>query len=219
MADGCGPAPSARGRGRPVGSDSAETRAAILRAALAVINARGYESATFKAIATRAGISRPTMHYYFATKEDLYNSLQREAHALVSACISAAKRRGTLLEQLNAFVAAARELDPSDGALMRFVITSRVEQHRHPGLRGNTPPVAEAVADFYAGIVDAAIRRGELPGDVDARAVVNLLSAMFWGVGFFAGFVHDSGTVSSVAKQLNALLRTGLLRQPQRLAV
>ncbi|MFV9636206.1 TetR/AcrR family transcriptional regulator [Mycobacterium neumannii] len=208
-----------RGRGRPVGSDSAETRANILRAARAVINERGYEAATFKAVAVRAGISRPTMHYYFATKEDLYDCLQREAYAAVSASIAAAKQRNTLLEQLTAFITAAGERDPSDGSMMRFVIASRLEQHRHPGLRGSVTPVAEAVADFYTWMVEEAMRRGEIPEGVDIQAVVNMLSAMFWGMGFFGRFVHGSEPAIAVAKQLNRLLRRGLLPSPASLAV
>ena len=41
----------ARRRGRPVGSDSVETRHRILRAARQVINERGFPAATFQAIA------------------------------------------------------------------------------------------------------------------------------------------------------------------------
>jgi AcrR family transcriptional regulator len=36
---------------------------AFPRAAREVINERGYEAANFQAIASRAGLSRPTMHY------------------------------------------------------------------------------------------------------------------------------------------------------------
>lgn len=202
-----------------MGSDSAETRADILRAARAVINERGYEAATFKAIAVRAGISRPTMHYYFATKEDLYDCLQREAFAMVSTAIAAARRRNTLMEQLTAFFAAASELDSPDGSMMRFVVASRLEQHRHPELRRSVTPVAEAVAGFYAWLVDEAIRRGEIGWDADAAAVVNMLSAMFWGLGFFGRFGHGSQPAIGVAKQLNRLLRRGLLPEVQTLPV
>jgi AcrR family transcriptional regulator len=66
-----------RGRGRPIGADSTETRARILRAAREVINERGYEAANFQAIASRAGLSRPTMHYYFHTREEIYDSWRR----------------------------------------------------------------------------------------------------------------------------------------------
>ncbi|HEX2284271.1 MAG TPA: TetR/AcrR family transcriptional regulator [Mycobacterium sp.] len=200
-----------RGRGRPVGSDSAETRAAILRAAREVINERGYEAATFQAIAQRAGFSRPTMHYYFHTKEQVYDSLQAEAYSIVSDCIAKARREDTLLKQLSAFVTAAQRSDFGDGSMMRFIITSRLELHRNPSLRGTSTPASEAVVAFYEWMVDDAIRRGEIPRDVDAPAVVNMLFAMFWGMGFFAGFVHTPSEVMEIAKQLRRLFVHGLL--------
>ena len=194
-----------------MGSDSTETRASILRAARAVINERGYEAATFQAIAQRAGFSRPTMHYYFHTKEQVYDCLQQEAYSIVSDCIAQARRENTLLKQLATFVAAAQRMDLADGSMMRFIIASRLELHRNPALRGGTTPAAEAVGAFYGWMVDDAIRRGELPDDIDAAAVVNMLFAMFWGMGFFAGFVHEPADIMAIAKQLHRMFVTGLL--------
>lgn len=200
-----------RGRGRPIGSDSAETRARILRAAREVIIERGYEAATFQAIAHRAGFSRPTMHYYFHTKEQVYEHLLQEAYSMVSDCIDVAKRENTMIRQLSAFVTAAQKSDLADGSLMRFIITSRLELHRRPGLRDGNPPATAAVVDFYTWMVDDAVRRGEMAADIDRDAVANMLFAMFWGVGFFAGFVHQREQVMAVAKQLRTLFTCGLL--------
>jgi AcrR family transcriptional regulator len=205
------PGVNGRGRGRPIGSDSAETRASILRAAREVINERGYEAATFQAIAQRAGFSRPTMHYYFHTKEQVYDSLQAEAYSIVSDCIAQAQRQDTLLKQLATFVAAAQRMDLGDGSMMRFVIASRLEHHRNPTLRGSPAPAADAVAAFYRWMVEDAMRRGEIPAHTDAPAVVNMLFAMFWGMGFFAGFVHQPEDVAAIAKQLGKLFVRGLL--------
>jgi AcrR family transcriptional regulator len=204
-----------RGRGRPVGSDSAETRASILRAAREVIIERGYEAATFQAIAQRAGFSRPTMHYYFHTKDQIYASLLHEAYSLVSECIAMARKEDTLLKQLSAFVAAAQRCELADLSMMRFIIASRVELHRHPDLRGGHPPATEAVVEFYRWMVDDAMRRGEIPRDIDTAAVVDMLFAMFWGMGFFVGFVHARDTISGIAKQLRKLLVHGLLESPR----
>ena len=194
-----------------MGSDSTETRAAILRAARQVINERGYEAATFQAIAARAGFSRPTMHYYFHTKEQVYDSLQREAYSIVSDCIVQARRESTFLRQLATFVAVAQRMDHADGSMMRFLIASRLELHRNPELRGGSTPATEAVASFYRWMVDDAIGRGELPADTDADAVVNMLFAMFWGMGFFAGFVHEPQDILAIAKQLHRMFVKGLL--------
>jgi AcrR family transcriptional regulator len=182
-----------------------------LRAAREVISERGYEAATFQAIAQRAGFSRPTMHYYFHTKEQVYDSLQREAYSVVSDCIAQAQRQGTLLKQLATFVAAAQRMDASDGSMMRFIIASRLEMHRNPTLRGTSTPAADAVEAFYTWMVDDGIRRGELPEQTDAPAVVNMLFAMFWGMGFFAGWVHQPEDVAVIAKQLRGMFIGGLL--------
>jgi len=69
-------------------------RAGILRAARDVINDRGYEAASFQAIAERAGLSRPTMHYYFHTREEIYDSLVQEASSIVADCVNEARRGG-----------------------------------------------------------------------------------------------------------------------------
>lgn len=178
-----------------------------------MINERGYEAATFQAIAERAGFSRPTMHYYFETKEQIYDELIREAHGVIVGCIDAAKREQSLLKQLTAFVSAARRRDLSDGSIMRFVIASRLELHRSPTLRDGASPVADAVAGFYRWMVEDAVRRGEIPDGTDTNAVADMLSAMFWGMGFFASFVQQPDETSEIAKQLHRLLVGGLLKE------
>jgi hypothetical protein len=95
--------------------------------------------------------------------------------------------------------------------MMRFIVISRLEQHRNPRLRGGRAPAAEAVAAFYEWTVHDGIRRGEIPPDVNVAAVVNMLFATFWGMGFFAGFVHKPNDVTAIAKQLRRLFLHGLL--------
>jgi AcrR family transcriptional regulator len=198
-----------------VGADSAETRARILRAAREVINERGYEAANFQAIASRAGLSRPTMHYYFHTREEIYDCLVAEAYSIVADCIAQAKREGTLLNQLSAFVAAAYRSGFADQSVMRFTITARLETHRSPTLRENPGPVVAAVQAFYASTVEEAMARGEIPADTDAHAVVNMLLAMFLGMGFYAGYIVDQDAIAMIAKQLHQLMAHGLLDRQQ----
>jgi AcrR family transcriptional regulator len=205
--------PIGRGRGRPVGADSAETRARILRAAREVINERGYEAANFQAIASRAGLSRPTMHYYFHTREEIYDCLIAEAYSIVADCIAQARHEETLLNQLSAFVTAAYRSGFTDRSMMRFTIMARLESHRSPTLRDNPGPVVSAVQAFYRSMVDEAMVRGEIPADTDPDAVVNMLLAMFLGMGFFAGFISDENDLPMIAKQLHQLMTRGLLDQ------
>jgi AcrR family transcriptional regulator len=202
-----------RGRGRPVGADSAETRARILRAAREVINDRGYEAANFQAIASRAGLSRPTMNYYFHSREEIYDCLIAEAYSIVADCIAQAKRQDTLMNQLTTFAMAADRSGFADQSMLRFVITARLESHRSPSLREHPGPVVGAVQSFYASVVEDAMVRGEIPADTDGPAVVSMLLALFLGMGFYAGFIVDQNNMAEIAKQLHRLLTQGLLDQ------
>jgi AcrR family transcriptional regulator len=194
-----------------VGADSTETRARILRAAREIINERGYEAASFQAIASRAGLSRPTMHYYFHTRAQIYDCLVAKAYSIVTECIAQAKREDTLLNQLSAFVTAAYRSGLADRSMLRFTVMAHLESHRSASRRENPGPVISAVHAFYASMVDDAIARGEIPADTDAMAVVHMLLAMFLGMGFYAGFIVDQNDMAVIAKQLRQLMTRGLL--------
>jgi len=198
-----------------VGADSAETRSRILRAARDVIDERGYEAANVQAIASRAGLSRPTMRYYFHTREDIHECLVAEAYSIVADCIAQAKREDTLLKQLSTFVTATHGSGFADRSMLQFIIAARLEFHRSPSLRGGPGPVVSAVPEFYGSMVEDAIARGEIPEHTDPEAVVNMLLAMFLGMGFYAGFIVDSNNMPVIAKQLHQLMTHGLLDLPK----
>src|SRR5262245_20949174 len=50
-------------------------QAKILRAAEAVFAEKGFDGATTAEIAARAGVPKPNIHYYFGTKQQLYDRL------------------------------------------------------------------------------------------------------------------------------------------------
>jgi AcrR family transcriptional regulator len=64
-----------------------QTRAAIVEAALALFTERGYEAATMRAIAERAGSSVGNAYYYFGSKEELIQEFYARNHvAHMAAC-------------------------------------------------------------------------------------------------------------------------------------
>jgi AcrR family transcriptional regulator len=201
------PVEVARRRGRPVNSDSVETRNRILRASRQVINERGYQAATFQAIAVTAGLSRPTLHYYFASREEIYQSLVVEAGAVVAELVDRARRPRTLTAQFAALVEAVREADSRDRSQIAFIVSARLESARNPELRAyaNT-----GLRDCLAALVSAAQARGELSGGVAVATVVDVLYAMLLGVVFYAGFVDDVDDMSPITTQLGHLVSHGL---------
>jgi hypothetical protein len=64
-------------------------------------------------------------------------------------------------------------------------------------------------------MVEDAIARGEIPDDTDPAAVVNMLLAVFLGMGVYAGFIADSNDMPVIAKQLHQLMTHGLLDRRQ----
>lgn len=205
-----GHAPSTgRRRGRPVGSDSAETRSRILRAARQVINERGYQAATFQAIAVTAELSRPTLHYYFGSREEIFDALLADVSDIMADCIGKAQVHERLVDQLSALVHAIQEVDARDPSAVAFLVSARLEASRNPELR------YDGRADMHgylASLVDAAVDRGELPDHVSAKSVVDMLHSMLWGMGFYAGFVKDAANIGEITKQLSRVFSHGLLR-------
>ncbi|KWX57015.1 TetR/AcrR family transcriptional regulator [Mycobacterium sp. NAZ190054] len=210
--------PAVRKRGRPVGADSEKTRRTIVCAARDLIAERGYHSATFQQIAARAGVSRPTLHYYYASREELYEVLLVDAREHVDMCAAEAIRADTLLGQLGVFSAGMHRLATAEPALMRMVVTARIDHHRGTHRHEAATALVAAVHAFYDAVVVDAIRRGELPPDTDAHAVADMLGALFWGLGFHAGFVgvaDNDEDRSEIARQLLRLLASGLLNSPE----
>ncbi|WP_413455403.1 TetR family transcriptional regulator [Glutamicibacter sp. FR1] len=64
--------PDARKRGRPKGSTTGTTKAAILRAASKEFSHAGYEAASLRSVARRAGVDPALVHHYFKDKDDLF---------------------------------------------------------------------------------------------------------------------------------------------------
>jgi AcrR family transcriptional regulator len=202
------PAAVARRRGRPVNSDSAETRNRILRASRQVINERGYQAATFQAIAVAAELSRPTLHYYFSSREEIYLTLLAEARVLVADFIARAQQHETLVAQFSALVHAIQATDPTDRSQVAFLVSARLESVRNPELR---PYAGTALQDFLTALVGAAKARGELREDTAIAPVVDMLYAMLLGVGFYAGFVDPATDMKLITSQLDHMVTHGLL--------
>jgi AcrR family transcriptional regulator len=198
----------ARRRGRPVNSDSAETRSRILTASRQVIIERGYQAATFQAIAVAAGLSRPTLHYYFASREAIYEALVAESSGFIVELIAKAQRPSTLVEQFAALVAAIHEADYRDRSQIAFMVSARLESTRNPELRAYA---GNGLRDLLVILVEAAQARGELSEDTAIAPVVEMLHAMLLGIGFYAGFVDDAADMCLITKQLERMVAHGLL--------
>ncbi len=205
---------TSRGRGRPVGADSESTRRCILDAARDVIADRGYHGATFRLIAARAGVSRPTLHYYFDSRDHIYEVLLAAVYERVAEVIAEAQAEVGPRRQLACFTRALQRWNAEENAIMRFLVAARLEHHRGVHRSEAGARVFSAVHAFYDAVVAGAVGRGELRSGVDAGAVADTLAVMFWGMGFHSGFVAmgtAGDATAGIAGQLLNVFEHGLL--------
>jgi TetR/AcrR family transcriptional regulator len=88
----------------PDGSDAVDTEARIFDAALRVFARKGKDGARLQEIADEAGIHRPLLHYYFRTKQQLYEAVAERMFNQFLATFDAPAEGGRFEHTLRAFI-------------------------------------------------------------------------------------------------------------------
>ena len=205
----CGVVPNTATRrlGRPPATNAADTRERILRAAREVFSELGYDAATFQAIAVRAGLTRPAINHYFAGKRILYDKLVESTNGLLIAkAMAKANVETSLLGRLSTFIGAAMQDGSRDRSAAAFLVTSVFESLRHPELNSDERNPLAASRAYVTWALDDAIERGELAPETDTPTLVELLIAVMWGMGFYAGYIGGQDQTTAVAGQLRLML-------------
>jgi TetR/AcrR family transcriptional regulator, repressor for uid operon len=201
--------------GRPPAAKADETRQRILQAARLVFSERGYDGATFQAIAARADLTRPAINHYFSSKRALYREVLAETNELVIGnSIKRAEREVTLVARLSAFISSAVAANSKNPAVSTFIVTAVLESQRHPELNTAGNDSVRIAREFLLSDVNDAIERGEVIPDVDASALVESLLVVLCGVGLYAGYVESYQAMLGITGMLRQLLE-GALWQPE----
>lgn len=157
--------------GRPPDTDSADTRRAILRIARETFSVSGYEMTTNRDIATRAGVTPGALYHYFGSKLDLYLAVHEATQDLVySRFTEAIVGRETFVEQFDAILDVAHELNKTDASVARFLGAVRVDTRRHPEMRASVAPRSRQREKFFANMVEHGVSTGEI--DPERRPIV-----------------------------------------------
>ena len=182
-----------------------------MHAAREVFSELGYDAATFQAIAIRADLTRPAINHYFASKRTLWSEVVEQTNALiVSAGMERAQGETRLLARLSAFFSVVMQADSEDRSAAAFLVTSVLEAQRHPELSSDEHDSLRASREFMSWAVNDAIKRGELTIDTDVDHLVEMLVAVMWGMGFYAGFVGNHEELASVVHKFELLMANKL---------
>lgn len=209
------PSTARRRPGRPPAAKADETRKRILRAGRLVFSERGYEGATFQAIAVRADLTRPAINHYFSSKRVLYREvLSQTAEFLFSAGTAQADRETTLMARLTGFISAAMAVNSEHPSASAFLMTSILESQRHPELNQAENDAIRLCREFLTRVVNDAIEQGEFAAPIDANALIETLLVVLCGAGFYAGFVQSYREMQAVIGVLGQLLEGALFKGP-----
>jgi TetR/AcrR family transcriptional regulator, repressor for uid operon len=207
-------APTASRRpGRPPAAKADETRKRILHAARLVFSERGYDGATFQAIAVRADLTRPAINHYFSSKRVLYREVVNQTNELVVvAAIRRAELETTLMGRLTAFISAAVRANSENPSASAFLVTTVLESQRHPELSTTEKDAVRISREFLMRVVNDAIEHREVTADTDASVLAETLLVVLCGVGFYAGYVRSYQEMLAVTDVLRQLLEGALWR-------
>lgn len=165
------PAKTPRRLGRPAASSSADTRQRILDAARRTFADLGWEVATNRHVADKAGVTGAALYHYFDSKLDMYIAVYDDAQELVAKEFAAASAMSdTFVGQFEAMLDTAHRMNQQDQSLARFLESARVDIDRHPELQKGLKGRRRVGDEIVAGLVETGRATGELADGTEQQA-------------------------------------------------
>lgn len=174
--------------GRPPAAQSSETRERILLAARSCFADQGFASTTNRDIGERADLTAGAIYHYFDSKVQLFAEVTKQViDRIFDEFEMVLLSSTTFVDRVRALLDVAVVLHREDASLARFSTIYQIELIRHPELAAALPTDFFARgSNFFNRLADDAIRAGELPDDVTAEAVANMLLSVTIGLAHFA---------------------------------
>lgn len=151
-----------------------DTEQRIFAAAQAVFHEQGFDGARMADIARRAQINSSMLHYYFRSKELLFEAVFRKAAMeVISPALSVLAEDRPLLEKLDRFVSAYVRALATNPHLPAFVLQ---ELRRNPdALRRFAGETAGGVFARFSGDVRRAAADGDIRAVEPEQLITNLM--------------------------------------------
>lgn len=166
-----------------------QTRAAITEAALALFRERGYEAATMRAIAERAGVSTGNAYYYFGSKEELIQEFYLRNHARhLAACRDVLAADTDLTSRLRGTLRALIDVSaPYHAFAATFYKHAAEPSSPLSPFSAQSSPVRDAAIAIYREVADGSSAR--IGPGLRAR-----LPELLWlySMGIILYWVHDT---------------------------
>lgn len=171
---------------RKTAAEAAETRQAILRAALAEFSQRGYSATTLDGVARVAGVTRGAVYWHFASKAALFEELLRTVGGQAGAIMAAAAAEGgdfiTVCQRILIHLFTRLEADKELRAVMELSLFKTEHTEELASVLANQRASMNEMIVQLAGIMQAGIAQGALRANLDPSDVARGFLAYQQGV-------------------------------------
>jgi len=151
----------------------------ILRVVAAVVAEEGFDGATMRKIAERAGVSTGMLTYYYKNKRDLIMDMLRDAYERSVHNIDAAMGEHVGPERVEAVFNQMLEGNKLHVFPLSFWIAYWAEATRDEGLRRFS--LQAPTRDVFYRSIEAGINQGDLRDDLDIELAADLLMTVWQG--------------------------------------
>jgi len=200
---------TAPGTVRPGGRTS-QVRSAVLDATLNVLAELGYSDLSIERIAEMSGVNKSTIYRRWQTKEAVLAAAVDE----VAADVFPLPATGSIEEDLRSFGRLLVDFLTNDSSAVAGTVRALFSD------AAREPQIAQLKRTFFAGrhreaanMVDAAIKQGELPADVDSRELVGLVAAPIYYRKLVTEEPLDHGIADRAAATALIAVRAGACRR------
>lgn len=189
--------------------DEHGSRDRILEAAKRLFGQKGFAATSVREVVEAAGISKPTLYYYFENKEDLYRECIHTTLSGLGELVDAAVQgSGTVRERLIAFYDAYVRGGLEDPTAVRLLLSATAAPEGQPDL-----PILATLRRELDRLTEV-FAQGEASGELrptDRLTAVHMLSGAA-DMLLFAGIEENAEIPDDFAERLVDLLYRGLAR-------
>jgi AcrR family transcriptional regulator len=183
-----------------------DTRAQLLRAAVAIIAEDGWAAATSRVVADRAGVNNALVHYYFGSIDALrraavWHVIETELAGLMAAMFEADDLLEAITDVVGGLAAQGAEAPGN-----RVLAEALVQSIRDTEIRDGLAQALHTVRELLTNRLAQEIKAGRLRDDADPEALATIFAALIDGLVLHV-FTDPALDVRSPTAALAALLR------------
>lgn len=158
----------------------ADTRERLLKAALDIFAKQGYDAATTRGIAKKAGVNESLIHRYFESKFGLFTALTKQFRENMLSQFLSYERSESLQEELSRFLKFRLQYSRKDKKFFRLSLSRSIldpkvrEDIQNFATKAKPPELIERFGQFQ--------RQGQIDSSVNVDSVVSIIQIFAFGL-------------------------------------